>query len=1077
VILLLALTTRYADLGARVMSHDESLHTYYSWRLYEFGEFSHTPLMHGPVLFHMTALSYFLFGDSDFTARLYPATLGVLMVLYPLLLRRWLGRVGALLTSVMLLISPMVLFHNRYIREDTPSVFFTLIMVYALLQYVDGERPRRPIWLWVLSGSLLLSLASKEVAFIYIAIFGTFLMLFWLLRMAQDVGIARRPADPHGWGAPALQLLAGHVILFGLVLVLAMALGGLLRFMLSSIFWLPTALWLVAPLFAVMYVPLALSGTVSRDLFRPQVLIATDEKPKRRARGGGVAGAIMQGLADGRSALMIIMAGLIIGALLAVLIVCVMDVIKPQQVWTETVIRSANDLQMGGNMSKEFAISRGFDSAMFVRLLTWIGLPVLAVLFILFLTAVFRFPGDVPLPWREMLLVVLIAFITLSALVMLERGSHVETSETPFAADPNAVKEDENGEYNNLWIIASWAFGVTVTGGVVATRYYTNWWDFLNREPAFDVLIVIGSMVLPWLAAIPLYYAGYNLEDYSSYSVEGRDTLEASLWVIIPFFMVSASVGLAWNWKLWLPAVAIFLALFGFFFTTIFSNQYGLVTGMIGSLGYWLEQQGVRRGSQPQYYYLVTQLPVYEFLPMIGAMLAGITGLSSLWGWRARTVAAIRARHAAAMEAAVARDSVLADSPLPEEDGLPPEIPVPDPAAQTMAFDLNNAEAIPVPDLETAEQADLSDPDTQPFRTIYYSGLPPRLTRPFSVEEEMARRHADPDWIGALPFLGLVGWWAIMILFGLTVAGEKMPWLTTHLTVPLILITGWWLGRVAGQIRWRSLSITEWLVLLVAMPLAFMAFAQVVLGFWGANPPFRGREVEDLLASGNWFAALLIFLGALYVVGRFGNRLGFAQLGRMAVVSGAVILAILTARVAYKASFINYDYATEYLVYAHAGPAVKTVLHEVDRIAELTNEGTNMRIVFDDESSWPFSWYFRDYTNYALLRGEAGSVDPTSLDGARIVVVGNKKVGDVRRIVGDRYYEFGYIRLWWPMQEYFGLTYNRVTNVFSTDPDNLAAKYYREGMWDIWWDRDYRSYAQAMCIEAKQYRCDQEEAQ
>ncbi len=26
--------------------------------------------------------------------------------------------------------------------------------------------------------------------------------------------------------------------------------------------------------------------------------------------------------------------------------------------------------------------------------------------------------------------------------------------------------------------------------------------------------------------------------------------------------------------------------------------------------------------------------------------------------------------------------------------------------------------------------------------------------------------------------------------------------------------------------------------------------------------------------------------------------------------------------------------------------------------------------------------------------------------GARIVVVGNKKVGDVRRILGDRYYEF-----------------------------------------------------------------------
>ncbi|MCC6800888.1 MAG: hypothetical protein IT325_12295, partial [Anaerolineae bacterium] len=69
-ILVLALVTRFVDLGTRVMSHDESLHTYYSWRLYEFGEFQHTPLMHGPLLFHMTALAYFLFGDNDFTARL-----------------------------------------------------------------------------------------------------------------------------------------------------------------------------------------------------------------------------------------------------------------------------------------------------------------------------------------------------------------------------------------------------------------------------------------------------------------------------------------------------------------------------------------------------------------------------------------------------------------------------------------------------------------------------------------------------------------------------------------------------------------------------------------------------------------------------------------------------------------------------------------------------------------------------------------------------------------------------------------------------------------------------------------------
>ncbi|HEX2907082.1 MAG TPA: hypothetical protein VHO69_09500, partial [Phototrophicaceae bacterium] len=104
VILVLAIFTRFYNLGARVMSHDESLHTKFSYDLYQNGIYQHTPLMHGPILFHVTALNYALFGDNDFTARIYPAVLGVLMVMFPLLFRRWLGRWGAILAAIMILI-------------------------------------------------------------------------------------------------------------------------------------------------------------------------------------------------------------------------------------------------------------------------------------------------------------------------------------------------------------------------------------------------------------------------------------------------------------------------------------------------------------------------------------------------------------------------------------------------------------------------------------------------------------------------------------------------------------------------------------------------------------------------------------------------------------------------------------------------------------------------------------------------------------------------------------------------------------------------------------------------------------
>jgi predicted membrane-bound mannosyltransferase len=77
VLCLLALFTRLYMLGDRVMSHDESLHTKYSWNLYAGQGYQHNPMMHGPLLFHVTALAYFLFGVNDFVSRLLPALAGM----------------------------------------------------------------------------------------------------------------------------------------------------------------------------------------------------------------------------------------------------------------------------------------------------------------------------------------------------------------------------------------------------------------------------------------------------------------------------------------------------------------------------------------------------------------------------------------------------------------------------------------------------------------------------------------------------------------------------------------------------------------------------------------------------------------------------------------------------------------------------------------------------------------------------------------------------------------------------------------------------------------------------------------
>ena len=135
--------SRLWALGARVMSHDESLQVYYSWLLATGKGFAHNPMMHGPFLFESTALMNILFGASDFTSRLVPVILGMMIVIIiPRLLKPWLGQTGALVTSVLMLISPFILYFSRYIRHDILVIAWTLLAVTAIFRYLENRRER-----------------------------------------------------------------------------------------------------------------------------------------------------------------------------------------------------------------------------------------------------------------------------------------------------------------------------------------------------------------------------------------------------------------------------------------------------------------------------------------------------------------------------------------------------------------------------------------------------------------------------------------------------------------------------------------------------------------------------------------------------------------------------------------------------------------------------------------------------------------------------------------------------------------------------------------------------------------------
>ncbi len=209
-ILIAAIFSRFYILGDRAISHDESIHTKFSWNLYKGQGFQHNPMMHGPLLFEVTAFFYFIFGANDFTSRIYPALTGIALVMAPLLFRKWLSRHGALAASLLLLLSPSISYYSRYIRHDASLMLTAVMLLWVILKYLDDGQPR---WLYWMAAWFSLMHATKEASYIYIAIFGALLFL----PFAWQVFTTR-------WQRPELFKV------FVIVLVIALVMGGVFIF-------------------------------------------------------------------------------------------------------------------------------------------------------------------------------------------------------------------------------------------------------------------------------------------------------------------------------------------------------------------------------------------------------------------------------------------------------------------------------------------------------------------------------------------------------------------------------------------------------------------------------------------------------------------------------------------------------------------------------------------------------------------------------------------------------------------------------------------------------------------------------
>ena len=145
-LLLVAAILRLTDLGSAPLDSAEAAQALAAYRsahllppqMVEL--FPTTPP--SPFLYHLNTLLFALFDGGDGLARLVPALAGVLLVLTPLLLRRYLGPWGALGMGLLLALSPTALLASRTLDGTMPALLGVMLLTGCAINYLDSWRPR-----------------------------------------------------------------------------------------------------------------------------------------------------------------------------------------------------------------------------------------------------------------------------------------------------------------------------------------------------------------------------------------------------------------------------------------------------------------------------------------------------------------------------------------------------------------------------------------------------------------------------------------------------------------------------------------------------------------------------------------------------------------------------------------------------------------------------------------------------------------------------------------------------------------------------------------------------------------------
>ena len=256
-----------------------------------------------------------------------------------------------------------------------------------------------------------------------------------------------------------------------------------------------------------------------------------------------------------------------------------------------------------------------------------------------------------------------------------------------------------------------------------------------------------------------------------------------------------------------------------------------------------------------------------------------------------------------------------------------------------------------------------------------------------------------------------LAFWAITTFALYTYITEKMPWLMVNLALPLIMLSGKFLGDLIDQIQWRRLWKGQGIFIIPIFPIFLILLWE--LSYFSLT---EAHFINYLVPS-----VLIVSLITLAVLSHgIFKRVGAKNFWSFSTVPVAICLLALTIRSSGTAAYENGDIPVEMIVYTQSSPDLARVNRQI--VQEIHETETPNSIIIDQSSgfSWPWAWYLRG-------RQDVGYVDYqfpiTEAPRSKVLILHSKNIPLSEEILADHYQPgFKIPHRWWFPENYRGLS-------------------------------------------------------